>query len=45
MNKEKCLELERILNENMHKLHKIAEVLLEKEKIDAEEFEEIFQNA
>ncbi len=36
---------ERILNENMHKLHKIAEVLLEKEKIEADEFEEIFQNS
>ena len=36
---------EKILNENMHKLHSIAEVLLEKEKIDSDEFEEIFQNS
>ena len=36
---------EKILTENMHKLHKIAEALLEKEKIEADEFEEIFQNS
>jgi len=30
-----------ILNENMEKLHKVAGVLLEKEKIDGEEFNEI----
>ena len=33
---------EKILNDNMEKLHKVAEVLLEKEKIDGEEFEQIF---
>ena len=33
---------ERILTENMSKLHETAERLLEKEKIDAEEFDEIF---
>ena len=30
-----------ILNENMEKLHRVANVLLEKEKIDGEEFEQI----
>ena len=30
-----------ILNENMNKLHDVANVLLEREKIDGEEFEEI----
>lgn len=34
-----------ILRENINKLHKIAEVLLEKEKIEGAEFEEIFANA
>lgn len=34
-----------ILNDNITKLHKIAEVLLEKEKIEGAEFEEIFANA
>ena len=32
----------KILTENIDKLHKVAGVLLEKEKIDSEEFEEIF---
>ncbi len=32
----------RILNTNIDKLHRVAGVLLEKEKIDGEEFEEIF---
>jgi cell division protease FtsH len=32
----------KILTDNMDKLHKIADVLLEKEKIEGEEFEEIF---
>lgn len=36
---------ESILNDNMNKLHKVAEVLLEKEKIDSEDFEEIFISA
>jgi cell division protease FtsH len=34
-----------ILKENINKLHKLAEVLLEKEKIEGAEFEEIFANA
>ena len=33
---------ERLLTENMDKLHITAKLLLEKEKIDGEEFEEIF---
>ncbi len=33
-----------ILNENMEKLHKVAGVLLEKEKIDGEEFAEIMNS-
>lgn len=32
-----------ILNANIDKLHKVAKILLEKEKIDGEEFAEIFQ--
>ncbi|MBU5425510.1 ATP-dependent zinc metalloprotease FtsH [Tissierella pigra] len=35
-------QAEKLLAENMDKLHKIAEVLLEKETIDGKEFEEIF---
>ena len=33
---------EELLQENMNKLHKIAEALLEKETLDAKEFEEVF---
>ena len=33
---------EEILKENMDKLHTVAGILLEKEKIDAEEFDQIF---
>ena len=33
-----------ILNQNMDKLHKVAGVLLEKEKIDGEEFEAIMNS-
>ena len=36
---------EKILNENVNKLHAVAQALLEKEKIDGEEFEGIFQNS
>jgi cell division protease FtsH len=36
---------ESLLKENINKLHKVAEALLEKETLTAEEFEEIFQNA
>ena len=32
-----------ILNQNMTKLHDVANVLLEKEKIDGEEFEDIMR--
>ena len=35
---------ERILKENIDKLHKVAGVLIEKEKIDSKEFDEIFGN-
>ena len=34
---------ERVLKENIDKLHAVAKVLIEKEKISAEEFEEIFK--
>lgn len=34
-----------ILKENLSKLHKIAETLMEKEKIEGQEFEEIFASA
>lgn len=34
-----------ILKENLNKLHKIAEALLEKEKLEGMEFEELFANA
>ncbi len=34
-----------ILKENINKLHKVATVLLEKEKLEGSEFEEIFANA
>ena len=34
-----------LLKENINKLHKIAEALLEKEKLEGAEFEEIFANA
>ncbi|MGL5243618.1 MAG: ATP-dependent zinc metalloprotease FtsH [Sarcina sp.] len=36
---------ERILQEHMSKLHAVAETLLEKEKIDGIEFENIFKNS
>jgi len=36
-------EAQRILNENIDKLHTTAKILLEKEKIDAKEFNEIFE--
>ena len=34
---------ENILKENIDKLHAVAGILLEKEKIDGEEFDEIFK--
>ncbi|WP_234117037.1 ATP-dependent zinc metalloprotease FtsH [Clostridium hydrogenum] len=36
---------ERLLSENMPKLDAVARALLEKEKLEADEFEEIFQNS
>ncbi len=36
---------EKLLKENINKLHKVAEALLEKEKLDTEEFEEVFASA
>ena len=33
---------EKVLKDNMDKLHKVAQVLIEKEKMEAEEFEDIF---
>lgn len=34
-----------LLSENMSKLHAVAKALLEKEKLDSEEFEELFKNS
>lgn len=43
---DKCYaRAEKLLKENMRKLHKVAEVLLEKEKLDAKEFQEVFASA
>mgnify|MGYP005838677409 CR=1 FL=1 len=39
---EKTLNM---LKDNVNKLHKVAEVLMEKEKLEGSEFEEIFANA
>ncbi|CDF59100.1 ATP-dependent zinc metalloprotease FtsH [Thermobrachium celere] len=36
---------ERLLKENINKLHRVAEALLEKEKLEADEFEAIFNEA
>lgn len=36
---------ETLLKENINKLHKVAEALLEREKLDVEEFEEVFASA
>lgn len=36
---------ENLINENINKLHKVAQALLEKEKLEANEFEELFNNA
>ena len=33
-----------LLKENINKLHAVAQALIEKEKLDAEEFEDIFVN-
>ncbi|MGG7079053.1 ATP-dependent zinc metalloprotease FtsH [Clostridium sardiniense] len=42
---EAYVRAEAILRENMSKLHAVAQVLLEKEKIEGKEFEEIFNKA
>ncbi|GAA0071976.1 ATP-dependent zinc metalloprotease FtsH [Clostridium sardiniense] len=42
---EAYVRAEAILRENMSKLHAVAQVLLEKEKIEGKEFEEIFDKA
>ncbi|MFL0252124.1 ATP-dependent zinc metalloprotease FtsH [Clostridium neuense] len=39
------MRAEKLLKENMSKLDGVAKALLEKEKIEADEFEEIFQNS
>ena len=36
---------EKLLTDNIAKLHAVAEALLEKEKLEAAEFEEIFNQA
>jgi cell division protease FtsH len=36
---------ERLLSENINKLHAVAQALLEREKLEAVEFEEVFNNA
>ncbi|MDD3840497.1 MAG: ATP-dependent zinc metalloprotease FtsH [Clostridia bacterium] len=36
---------ERLLKENINKLHNVAQSLLEREKLDVEEFEEVFASA
>jgi cell division protease FtsH len=36
---------ETLLKENINKLHGVAQALLEKEKLDKEDFEEVFANA
>ena len=33
-----------LLKDNINKLHAVAQALIEKEKLDANEFEEIFSN-
>ncbi|AYD41272.1 ATP-dependent metallopeptidase FtsH/Yme1/Tma family protein [Clostridium fermenticellae] len=38
-------EAEKLLTENKPKLHAVAKALLEKEKLEADEFQEIFSNA
>ena len=43
---EKCYDTaKRLLSENINKLHKVAQALLEREKLDEEEFLEVFANA
>lgn len=43
---EKCYKKAKdLLQENVNKLHKVAEALLEREKLDEEEFQEVFASA
>lgn len=42
---EAFVNAERLLTENINKLHAVAQALLEKEKLEADEFEQIFANA
>ena len=42
---EAYAKAERLLSENNKKLHVVAQALLEKEKLEADEFEELFNNA
>ncbi|MDQ0151290.1 ATP-dependent zinc metalloprotease FtsH [Eubacterium multiforme] len=42
---EAYVRAEGILRENINKLHAVAKALLEKEKLEGSEFEEIFENA
>ena len=42
---EAYVRAEGILRENVNKLHAVAKALLEKEKLEGSEFEEIFENA
>ena len=35
---------ERLLKDNIDKLHKVAEILIEKEKMDSDEFDAIFKS-
>jgi cell division protease FtsH len=39
---EAYMKAERLLTENVDKLHTVAQALLEKEKLEADEFEELF---
>ena len=38
------VKAQQILNANMEKLHKVAEILLEKETITQEQFEQVFKS-
>ena len=42
---EAYMRAEKILKENIDRLHAVAKALLEKEKIDGEEFERIYSEA
>lgn len=42
---EAYMKAQKLLNENLGKLHGVAQALLEKEKLEASEFEDIFQNS